>query len=407
MADPEEDTGYRPDAACPLDGIRVLDLTRVVAGNVLTVALADFGAEVIKIEPPGRGDDLRNWRVNGISTFWKAYCRNKKSLTLNLRSAEGKALLLRLVEGAEILVENFRPGIMEEMGLGPGRLFEANRKLVMVRVSGWGQTGPYRDRPGFGSLVEGLSGFAAVNGFADREPLLPPLALADMVAGLNGAMATLVALRNVEVGGGAGQVIDLALFEPLFAILGPQAANHRLTGTVEPRMGNRSLLTAPRNVYGTKDGSWVALSASTQGMYERLMRAIGAEDRIADPLFLTNTDRVANVEALDAVIGGFIGARTLEQNTTHFEAAQVTVGPVADIADLVDHPLVKERGILVEVPDDEAGSLPLQNVVPRLSATPGAIRRPAPALGQHNEELLDGLGIDAAERARLASEGVI
>ena len=407
MADPGEDRGYRPDAACPLDGIRVLDLTRVVAGNALTVALADFGAEVIKIEPPGRGDDLRNWRVKGISTFWKAYCRNKKSLTLNLRSDTGKALLLRLVEGAQILVENFRPGIMEEMGLGPERLFEASPKLVMVRVSGWGQTGPYRDRPGFGSLVEGMSGFAAVNGFADREPLLPPLALADMVAGLNGAMATLVALRAVEVGGGAGQVIDLALFEPLFAILGPQAANHRLTGTVEPRMGNRSLLTAPRNVYGTSDGGWVALSASTQGMYERLMRAVGAEDRIADPRFLTNTDRVANVEALDAVIGGFIGARTLDENVAHFEAEEVTVGPVADIADLVDHPLVKERGILVEVPDDEAGSLPLQDVVPRLSATPGAIRRPAPALGQHNDELLDGLGIDAAERQRLASEGVI
>ena len=400
-------TALQPDAACPLDGIRILDLTRVVAGNALTVALADFGAEVIKIETPGRGDDLRNWRVKGISTYWKVYARNKKSVTLNLRAEEGRDLLLRLAAGAQVLVENFRPGVMEEIGLGPDRLHQANPKLVVVRVSGWGQTGPYRHKPGFGSLVEAMSGFAAINGFPDKPPALPPLALADMIAGLNGAMATLVALRSVEIGGGPGQVIDLPLFDPLFSILGPLAANLKLTGKAELRVGNRSNTTAPRNVYGTKDGGWVALSASTQGMFERLMTTIGAEALIADPRFLTNADRVRNVADLDDVVEGFIGARTTAENLAHFEQAGVTVGPVCDIADLVDHPFVTERGALVELPDEEMESVPMHAVVPRLSDTPGAIRRAAPSLGQHTEEILSGLGLDADEIGRLGKDGVI
>ncbi len=397
---------FQADAVCPLDGVRILDLSRVVAGNALTLALADFGADVIKIETPGRGDDLRNWRVKGVSTFWKVYARNKRSVTLNLREPEGRRLLVDLVARAQVLVENFRPGVLEDMGLGPDRLHAANPDLVLVRVSGWGQTGPYRDRPGFGSLVEAMSGFAATNGFADRPPVLPPLALADMVAGLYGAMAVLVALRAVEVGGGQGQVIDLPLFDPIFSILGPMAANYRLTGEVDRRLGSRTAVTAPRNVYRTADGGFVALSASTQGMTERLLDAIGRGELIDDPRFRTNADRVANVAALDEVIGGWIGARSMDENLAFFEAAGVTVGPVCDIADLVDHPLITERGLLVDLPDAEMGTIPMHSVVPRLSATPGAIRRPAPALGEHTREVLGELGLDDADLDRLAAAGL-
>ncbi len=398
---------FDQDAACPLDGLRVLDLSRVVAGNALTALLADFGAEVIKVETPGRGDDLRNWRVNGVSTYWKVYGRNKKSLTLNLREEAGRALLLRLVETADALVENFRPGRLEEMGLGPDRLLEANPKLIVVRVTGWGQDGPFQHKPGFGSLVEAMSGFAAMNGFEDRPPVLPPLAMADMIAGLYGASAALVALRNVEVKGGRGQVIDLPLFDPIFSILGPMAANYKLSGVVNPRVGSRSNTTAPRNVYATNDGGWAALSASTQGMFERLLRAIGRPDVIDDPRFKTNADRVKNVEALDEIVGGWIGARTLDENLAFFEDAGVTVGPVCDIADLVDHPYLSERGILVELPDDEMGSVPMHTVVPRLSDTPGAIRRPAPTLGEHTAEILAELDVEADEITRLGKEGVV
>ena len=399
--------GYRPDAACPLDGVRILDLSRVVAGNALTVTLADHGAEVIKIEPPGRGDDLRNWRVKGVSTYWKVYARNKKSVTLNLRDRRGRDLLLKLVRTSAALVENFRPGVLEEMGLGPDVLWRENPKLIVVRVSGWGQEGLYRHKPGFGSLVEGMSGFAAMNGFPDRPPVLPPLALADMIAGLAGAAAVMVALREVEVKGGEGQVIDLPLFDPIFSILGPNAANYRLAGKVEPRAGNRSHTTAPRNVYGTKDGGWVALSASTQGMFERLMRSIGRPELVADARFKANADRVRNVAALDEAVGGWIGARTLDENLAHFEKENVTVGPVCDIADLVDHPYVKSRGILVDVPDEEMGSTPMHDVPVRLSRTPGAIRRAAPKLGQHNAEILGEVGVDAAALERLAGDGAI
>ncbi|MBM3489612.1 MAG: CoA transferase [Alphaproteobacteria bacterium] len=400
-------SALRPDARCALDGVRILDLSRVVAGNALTAWLADQGAEVIKIEPPGRGDDLRGWRVKGVSTYWKVYARNKKSVTLNLRDARGRDLLLRLVAGAQVLVENFRPGVLEEMGLAPDRLWQENSRLVVVRVSGWGQDGLFRHKPGFGSLVEGMSGFAAMNGFADRPPVLPPLAMADMIAGLSGAAAVLVALREVEVKAGGGQVIDLPLFDPIFSILGPNAANFRLNGKVEPRVGNRSHTTAPRNVYATKDAGWVALSASTQGMFERLMRSIGRAELIADPRCLANADRVKNVEMLDEAIGGFIGQRSLADNLEHFEREGVTVGPICDIADLMEHPYIKSRGVIVEIPDDEMGSLPMHAVQPRLSGTPGAIRLAAPRLGQHNAEILGALGLDAGELRQLAGDGVL
>jgi formyl-CoA transferase len=397
---------YDRNAACPLDGVRVLDLSRVVAGNMLSLLLADFGAEVIKIESP-EGDALRDWLVGKMATNWKVYARNKKSVCLNLRKAEGRELLLRLVDTAHALLENFRPGTLEKMGLAPDVLLARNPKLVIVRISGWGQTGPYRHKPGFGTLAEGMSGFASMNGFADREPVLPPMQLADCTAGLYGAYATLVALRHVEVSGGRGQVIDLPLLDPLFSCMGPQAASYKASGKVRQRTGSRSTTAAPRNAYQTKDGKWVCLSASTQPMTERMFRAIGRPDLLDNPRYRTNADRVKNAAELDGIIGEFMEKMTLAENLAFFDQQEVTVGPVYDISQIIEDPHVKARGIVVEYPDDEMGSVPMHCVVPRLSETPGAIRAPAPGLGEHNAEVLSRLGLGPDELTQLAARDVI
>jgi len=397
---------FQQEARCPLDGVRVLDLSRVVAGNMVSLLLADFGAEVVKIESPA-GDPLRDWLVAGLATNWKVYARNKKSVCLDLRKEEAKALLLRLVETAQVLIENFRPGTLEKMGLGPDVLHARNPKLVIVRVTGWGQTGPYRHKPGFGTLAEGASGFAAINGFADREPVLPPMQLADGTAGVYGAFAALVAVREVEVRGGQGQVIDLSLLEPLFSSMGPQAASFQASGRLRPRTGSRSTTAAPRNAYRTRDERWVCLSASTQAMTERLFRVIGRADLIDNPRYRTNADRVKHAAELDAIIGAFIGGMTLAENLEFFDRAEVTVGPIYDIAQIVEDPHVKAREMVVAYPDEEMGAVPMHCVVPRLSATPGAIRRPAPALGEHNREILGALGLGEEELAGLAAAGII
>ena len=407
MNDKMPSGAYEPDAPVPLEGVRVLDLSRLVSGNMVTHVLADYGAEVIKIERPGVGDDLRNWNTEGVSTHWKVYCRNKKSVTLDLRKDEGKAILLDMVENADALVENFKPGTMEAWGLGLDVLHARNPKLVMVRVSGWGQDGPWSHKPGFGSLVEAMSGFAAMNGFGDRPPVLPPLALADMIAGLYGAFSVMVALRNVEVSGGAGQSIDLSLFEPIHSVLGPHAANYRLNQKVPPRTGSLSNLTAPRNVYRCKDGKYVALSASMQAMAERLFHAMGRADLLEDDRFKTNTERVRHNDILDPIVAEFMGARTQAENLELFEAADVTVGPVADLAQLAEHPYMHERAVVRDYPDNEMAGLPMHSVVPRMSGTPGAIRTPAPDLGQHNAELYGELGLDADKLAELSEKGVI
>jgi formyl-CoA transferase len=386
---------YTPGAKGALDGLRVLDLSRLVAGNTLTQLLGDFGAEVVKVEPPA-GDTLRAWQTKGVATDWKLYGRNKKSLCLDLRKAEARDLLLRLVPTAAIFVESFRPGTLEAMDLPPEKLLAANPKLVIVRVSGWGQDGPYRRRPGFGTLIEGLSGFAAMNGFADREPVLPPMYLADTIAGLNGAAATLIALRAAEQSG-RGQEIDLPLLDPLFATLGPQAANYRLTGKVKARTGSRSTNSGPRNAYRCKDGKYVGLSASTQKMAERVLRSIGRPELIADPRYRTNAERVKHAEELDAIIGAFVAARTQAENVAFFEQAEVTIGPIYDIAQILEDPHVLERELLADYPDAEMQAFPMHHVVPRLSRTPGSIRTPAPKLGQHNRELLEELGLNYKE----------
>ena len=393
---------YTPGAGGALDGVRVLDLSRLVAGNTLTQLLGDFGAEVVKVEPPA-GDTLRGWQTRGVATDWKLYARNKKSLCLDLRKQEARDVLMKLVPSAAIFVESFRPGTLEAMELAPEKLLAANPRLVVVRVSGWGQDGPYRRRPGFGTLIEGMSGFASMNGFGDREPVLPPMYLADTVAGLNGAAATLVALRAAERDG-KGQVIDLPLLDPLFAVLGPQAANYRLTGTIRPRTGSRSTNSGPRNAYRCKDGKYVGLSASTQKMAERVFRSIGRPELIEDPRYRTNAERVKHAEQLDAIIGDFIAARTQAENVAFFEQAEVTIGPIYDIAQILDDPHVIERELLADYPDADMGSFPMHHVVPRLSGTPGSIRTPAPRLGEHNRELLAELGLD---HEKLLKAGVI
>ncbi len=391
----------------PLSGVRVLDLSRLIAGNMLSLQLADFGAEVIKIETPKKGDPLRDWQDDGYPSHWKVYARNKKSLTLNLRQPEAIDILLDLIETADAMVENFRPGRLEEMGLGPDVLHKRNPKLVLTRISGFGQTGPYRDRPGFGSLVEAMSGFAARNGFPDREPVLPPLALADMIAGLYGAMATMIALREVEVKDGKGQIIDLSLLEPVFSVLGPDALSYKATGRIKERSGSGSNTSSPRNAYRSSDGKWIALSASIQSMAERVFRVIGREDMIDDPRFRTNQDRVHHRDEVDEIVGGWINQRTLEDVLDIFGKGEVTASPIYDIRDIIVDEHFKERGVLVELPDEQLETAPMHNIIPRLSDTPGTFRLPAPDLGEHTDVLLAQLGLGEERISELRVRGVI
>lgn len=386
-----------------LDGLRVVDLSRLVAGNMLTKMLSDQGAEVIKVEPPA-GDSLRAWKVGGVETSWKTWCRNKRSICLDLRQPEAIAVVKRLTETAAIFVESFRPGVLEEMGLAPETLLALNPRLVIVRVSGWGQTGPFAHKPGFGTLVEGYSGFAAINGYADRPPVLPPMFMADAYAGLMGASSALIALRHAERTG-QGQVVDLSLFEPIFSVLEPQMANYRITRKLKPRTGSRSTNTAPRNAYQTKDGGWVGLSSSTQAIFVKLMKSIGRPELVDDPRFRTNSDRIRHIEEIDAVVRDAVAQLTMEEALAQFDRDGVTIGPIMDVAGLEQDHYVAGREALIEVPDAEmpGGWLPMHGEVPRLSGTPGILRNPAPSLGQDNDALLGPLlGQDELARLRAA-----
>lgn len=396
---------FQPEATGPLDGTRVVDMTRLAAGNMLTHMLADFGAEVIKIERPGVGDDLR--RFGDEEVWWKEYARSKKSFTLNFRSEQGGKLLEELVSQSDMLFENFVPGTLEKWGIGPDHLLTLNPDLIIIRVSGWGQTGPYADKPGFGTLVEAMTGLAAMTGFEDKPPLLPPLALADMVAGTAGFGAAVLALLAREKGKAQGQVIDLTLFEPLFSVIGPWVANYKMTGKVPIREGNRTQVAAPRNVYVCSDGKYLALSASMQSMWEKVAHAIGRPELIDDARYKSSQDRIANIEPLDEIVGGYIAERTLAENLDHFIAAGVTVGPICDPADLIDHEYIRGRGVVEDFPDDAHGTVPLHSVFPRLSETPGVIRWQAPTLGEHTEEILTLLGKAEDERDRLRQAGVV
>jgi len=389
---------FDPSLRGPLADVRVIDLSRLVAGNMLSAYLADFGADVIKVEREGKGDDLRNWREEGWDIYWKVYGRNKRSLVLDLKSDEGLTTLKQLLKHSHIFIENFVPGGLEKMGLGPDVLLAINPALVIVRVSGWGQTGPYKHKPGFGTLVEAMSGFAYLNGFPDRPPALPPLALADMIAGIYGAAGVLTALRVAEKEG-RGQVIDLSLFEPIFSVISSEAAKSSLTGQATMRAGNQSSHTAPRNIYLCSDGKHVAMSGSMQSMAMRILDTIGRPELKTDVRFETNDGRVKNRDELDGIISAFIGSKTQDENLALFEAAGVTVGPVCSVLDLLDHPYALEREAIVELEDKDIGSVPMHNIVPRLSESPGGFRYPAPRVGEHTADILAELkSLEAAAK---------
>ncbi|MGH6762534.1 MAG: CaiB/BaiF CoA transferase family protein [Phyllobacterium sp.] len=395
---------FSPDAKGPLSHVRVLDLSRLVAGNMLSVQLADFGADVIKIEPPA-GDPLRDWTDDGQSLHWKTYGRNKRSVMLNLREPAAMAALKALLPSADVFIENYRPGVLEKMGLSPEVLHAINPDLIVVRISGFGQTGPYAQNPGFGTLVEAMSGFASRTGFPDREPVLPPLALADMISGIFGAQAVTMALLAREKGQSRGQVIDLSLLEPMFAVLGPEASIYKVTGKVKERSGSASNTVSPRNVYKCRDGKFAALSGSTQTVAMRIFDIIGRPDMKTDPRFSTNVERVKHRDLVDAAVSNWFAERDRAEALATMRAAGATVGPVYDIADIAEDAHFAERGILVDVEDTDNGSLPMHNILPRLSSTPGVWRRPAPALGQHTGDILKEAGVCETDIASILASG--
>ncbi len=394
---------FSTDAKGPLSDVRVLDLSRLVAGNMLSVQLADFGADVIKIEPPA-GDPLRDWTDEGQSLHWKTYGRNKRSVMLNLREPAAMAALKALLPGADVFIENYRPGVLEKMGLSPEVLHAINPDLIIVRISGFGQTGPYAQNPGFGTLVEAMSGFAARTGFPDREPVLPPLALADMISGIFGAQAVTMALLAREKGQARGQVIDLSLLEPMFAVLGPEASIYKVTGKVKERSGSASNTVSPRNVYKCRDGKFAALSGSTQTVAMRIFDIIGRPDMKTDPRFSTNVERVKHRDLVDAAVAGWFTERDRAEALATMRAAGATVGPVYDIADIAEDEHFAERGIVVDVEDADNGTLPMHNILPRLSSTPGVWRRPAPALGQHTSDILKEVGVCETDIASILAD---
>ena len=391
----------------PLENFKILDLSRLAAGNMGSHMFEDFGADVIKVEKPGKGDDLRNWQVNDIAHWWAVYSRNKRSIALNLKKEEGLNLLKELVKSADVFIENFVPGTLEKWGVGPDKLLELNKNLIILRISGWGQTGIYKDAPGFGSLVEGMSGFASMTGEENQKPLLPPLALADMVAGLTGFGAILMAVIASKKNQIGGQVIDLSLFEPLFSILGPWAASYKISGKIPPRIGNRSNVAAPRGIYKTKDNKFVSLSASMQSMWEKLAITIGAQELINDPKFLTNSDRLSNQDDLDDVISNFIKKFDRDPLLKLFLEEGITVGPVLDISEIIEHPYVLDRKILIEHYNNNYGNILMHQAFPRLSKTPGKVKSSAPSIGENTNDILKEIGLTKSQIDKLRDNKII
>jgi crotonobetainyl-CoA:carnitine CoA-transferase CaiB-like acyl-CoA transferase len=389
-----------------LAGLRVIDCSRLIAGGVLCTVLADHGADVIKVENPRGGDPLRTWLRERGELWWKVYARGKRSITLNLSVPRGQALLRRLARDADVLVENYVPGTFEKWGLGWDALSAENPRLVFARVSGWGQDGPYRDRPGFGTMVEAMSGFAHTTGPADGPPTLPSFPMADMFAALAGATAVLAALRHRDATG-RGQVIDISLYEPLLAVLGPDAAAYALDGTVRTRHGNTSDNASPRGTYRTRDGRWVALSASTPASAKALFGALGLSHLLDDPRFATNDARVKHKELVDDALARAFGERTLDDVRGLFETSDLTASAVYDIADISKDPHVIARGVLIDVPDPAIGTVRMPAPTPRLTVTPPAVRWTGPPLGAHNREVYAALGIDEAELETLRHDGIV
>lgn len=391
----------------PLEGIRVLDLSRMIAGGLTGMLLADFGADVVKVERPGVGDPLRNWTSEGLSLWWNVYGRNKRYITLNLQSEEGRRLFMDLLPNFDVVIESFMPGTMERWGLGWNVLHERHSRLIMLRISGWGSAGPAAHRPGFGTLVEAGTGYTAMSGGADRPPVLPNFPLADMTSGLYAANAIMFALYHRDVNGGEGQNIDVSLFESLFSLLGPAPAEYATLGKVRTRQGARSMNSCPRGCYETADGRWIAVSGSTPKMAERLLEGYGLADLLVDPRFATNEARVSHAEELDEAIRKAIGGRTLAENLRIIEQNQMSAYPVQTIADVEQDPHWQERRLTVEV-GHNGSAVRMHNVVPHLSGTPGEIRWPGGSLGQHNNDIYCGeLGMSDSDLQRLQGIGVI
>ena len=397
------------DMAGPLAGLRVIDAATLFAGPMVATLLGDYGADVIKVEHPA-GDSLRNlgWEKDGVSLWWAVVNRNKRAATLKLSHDLGRRAMLRLVEGADVLVENFRPGTMERWGLGWDDLCEVNPRLIMVRVTGFGQTGPYRERAGFGTLAESMSGFAHINGHPGGPPTLPPFALADGIAGLSGAFLTMAALRARDLGDGAGQVIDLSIYEPIFWLLGPQATIYDQLGIVQARTGNRAPFTAPRNAYLSRDGVWLGLSGSSQSTAERTVRLVGRPEMAERPWFANHAGRLRHQDELDEAIGAWVAARDADQVVAAFSEAGAAIAPILDITGIIEDPQFVHNETITTVEDPVLGPVRMQNLVGRLSGTPGRVRTTGPSLGEHNEDILGGLiGYGEAELRHMAEEGVI
>ncbi|GAB2680479.1 CaiB/BaiF CoA transferase family protein [Nocardia goodfellowii] len=391
----------------PLSGIRVLDVATLFAGPLAATLLADFGAEVIKIEHPN-GDPVRTHGAqrDGVGLWWKMLGRGKKSVTLYLGSPDGQEIFRRMVADADVVIENFRPGTLERWGLGYAELRAINPRLVLTRVTGFGQIGPYAHRPGFGTLAEAMSGFAAVTGEPDGPPTLPPFGLADGIAALATAFAVMTALRARDRDG-HGQQIDMAIIEPILTVLGPQLIAYDQLGELQPRMGNRSANNAPRNTYRTADGGWVAVSTSAQSVAERVVRLVGRADLAEQPWFGSGAERARHADELDAAVGGWIVARSTEEVVRAFEKAEAAVAPIYTAADIMTDPQFQALGTIAELPDDELGLVKMQNVLFRLSATPGRIRWTGPPLGAHTAEVLAGYGVTADRLAELRTTGVV
>ncbi|WP_411977320.1 CaiB/BaiF CoA transferase family protein [Streptomyces decoyicus] len=397
-----------PPSSGPLAGLRVLDLATLFAGPLAATLLGDYGAEVIKVEHPQRPDPSRGHgpAKDGIGLWWKLLGRNKKTLTLDLSHPDGRDVLLRLAAGSDVVIENFRPGTLERWGLGWDELSAANPRLVLARVTGFGQFGPYARRPGFGTLAEAMSGFAAITGEPDGPPTLPPFGLADAIAAMATSYAVMAALHG-RAATGRGQVIDLALIEPMLTVLGPQPLWYDQLGHIQPRTGNRSANVAPRNTYRTADGSWVAVSASAESVAERVMRLVGRPEVIDEPWFATGAGRARHADELDTAVAGWIARHDRAEVMAAFEKAEAAVAPIYDIREVMADPQYQALGSITEVPDDELGTLRMQNVLFRLSETPGAIRWAGRPHGADTDEVLAALGLTGPEIDGLRAAGAL
>ena len=392
----------------PLVDLRVIDASNVLAGPLMGQVMADFGADVIKVEHPEAGDSLRGHgpQKNGHGLWWKMLARNKRCIGLDLSDPEGAEVFLELATTADVVIENFRPGTLERWGLGWDVLSAHNPGLVLCRITGFGQAGPYARRPAFGTLIEAMSGFAHMTGVPDGPPTLPPFGLADSMAGISGVAAAMMALHHRR-SSGEGQVVDLSILEPLATALGPHIVVWDQTGHITHRSGNRSTNNAPRNTYLTSDGHWVAVSTSADPVARRAMELVGRGDMTAAPWFATGAGRAEHADEIDAAVGSWIAARTLAEVTEAFAAAEVALAPVYDAKQYVDDPHVRARKAVIPVDDPDLGPIRMQNVLFGLSATPGAVRHTGRTLGADTDEVLAEVGVEAGRVAELRARKVV